>query len=190
MLRAIVELTHETGYADLTDAQIASSAGVSTEAFHRHFADKEECLLAVLDELARETLDRARGALDDAGSWEQGVVRAIGAFVADLVAREALARVVFIDVFEAGPAAIGGFTRPVAALVAALDQRGPVPARGPRVAQEAVTGAVWGVISAFVAAGRLGRLPSLVEHLSYTVLAPYVGGRRAVQALGATRRRG
>ena len=60
--------------------------------------------------------------------------------------------------------------------------------RGPLVAQEAVTGAMWGVISSLVANNRLSRLPALVDHLAFIVLAPYVGPRAAVEAIAAARR--
>ncbi len=80
-------------------------------------------------------------------------------------------------------------TRSVADFTAMLTEQAPKPVRGPRIAQEAVTGAVWGVISTFVSNNRLSRLPSLVDHLTFTVLAPYVGPRAAVEALAACQRR-
>ena len=53
-LGSVVHLTLDGGYADLTDPQIAQFAGISTEAFHRQFASKEACFLAVLDEFVAE----------------------------------------------------------------------------------------------------------------------------------------
>jgi len=60
--------------------------------------------------------------------------------------------------------------------------------RGPNVAREAVTGALWAIISGYVAGARLGRLPCLVDHLTFTVLAPYVGPKLAVESIQASRR--
>ena len=60
MLGSVVHLTLDEGYAQLTDPQIAQFAGVSTEAFHKQFASKEECFLAVLDEFVREALEAVR----------------------------------------------------------------------------------------------------------------------------------
>ncbi|HTQ45049.1 MAG TPA: TetR/AcrR family transcriptional regulator, partial [Polyangiaceae bacterium] len=189
VLGSVVHLTLDEGYASLTDPQIAQFAGVSTEAFHRYFRNKEECFLAVLDEFVAETLAAVRPALDDAASWEEAACRATDAFVAHLVAHEALLRLAFIDLFEVGPAMIGRMTRSVADFTAMLTEGAPSPARGPRIAQEAVTGALWGVISTFVSNNRLSRLPALVDHLSFTLLAPYVGARRALEALAETQRR-
>jgi AcrR family transcriptional regulator len=189
VLGSVVHLTLDEGYASLTDPQIAQFAGVSTEAFHRQFANKEECFLTVLDEFVAETLAAVRPAMDDADSWEEAVCATMAAFVTHLVVHQALLRIAFIDLFEVGPAMIGRMTRSVADFTSMLTESGPKPLRGPEVAQEAVTGAVWGVISTFVANNRLSRLPSLVDHLAFVVLAPYVGGRAACDAIAASQRR-
>jgi AcrR family transcriptional regulator len=189
LLGSVLHLTLDEGYASLTDPQIAQFAGVSTEAFHRQFRNKEECFLAVLDEFVAETLECVRPAMECAGSWEEGACRAMEAFVSHLVVHQALLRIAFINLFEVGPAMIGRMTRSVADFTAMLTEQAPAPVRAPRIAQEAVTGAVWGVISTFVTNNRLSRLPSLVDHLGFTVLAPYVGPKAAVEALETLQRR-
>ena len=188
VLGSIVHLTLDEGYASLTDPQIAQFAGVSTEAFHRQFASKEECFLAVLDEFVAEMLDCVRPVMEEADDWEQGVCAAIEAFVRHLIAHQALLRIAFIDLFEVGPAMIGRMTSSAAAFTAMLFENGPAPARAPEIAQELVTGAIWGVISSLVTNNRLSRLPALVDHLCFAVLAPYVGSRAAVETIAAAGR--
>ena len=188
VLGSVVHLTLDEGYSHLTDPQIAQFAGVSTEAFHKQFANKEECFLAVLDEFVREALDSVRGSFEDAASWPEGVYRAMVTFVEYLVAHEALLRIAFIDVFEVGPGMIGRMTRSVEGFTKFLTEQGPAPVRGPNVDREAVTGALWAIISGYVAGARLGRLPCLVDHLTFTVLAPYVGPKLAVESIQASRR--
>ncbi len=104
-----------------------------------------------------------------------------------LVAHEALLRIAFIDLFEVGPGMVGRLTRPVESFTKLLTNNGPAPRRGPEVAHEAITGALWSIISAYVAAGRVVRLPCLVDHLTFTVLAPYIGPKAAVEAIQAAR---
>ncbi len=188
VLGSVVHLTLDEGYSQLTDPQIAQFAGMSTEAFHKQFANKEECFLAVLDEFVREALESVQGSFDEAATWADGVYRAMVAFVEYLVAHEALLRIAFIDLFEVGPGMIGRMTRSVEAFTAFLTEEGPAPRRGPAVAQEAVTGALWSIISGYVGGGRLQRLPCLVDHLTFTVLAPYIGPKAAVEAIQAARR--
>jgi AcrR family transcriptional regulator len=188
VLGSVVHLTLDEGYSRLTDPQIAQFAGMSTEAFHKQFANKEQCFLAVLDEFVREALDSVRPSFESAASWPEGVYRAMVAFTDYLVAHEALLRIAFIDIFEVGPGMIGRLARPVESFTQMLTEQGPAPRRGPDVASEAVTGAVWAIISGYVANGRLSRLPCLVDHLTFTVLVPYIGPKAAVEAIQAARK--
>ena len=188
LLGSVVHLTLDEGYAGLTDPQIAQFAGVSTEAFHRQIANKEECFLAVLDEFVAEMLEEIAPVMDEAASWEEGVCLTIRAFLTHLIAHQALLRIAFIDLFEVGPAMIGRMTGSVAGLTSLLTASGPAPIHGPEIAQEAVTGAMWGVISSLVGNHRLARLPALADHLAFAVLAPYVGARAAMEAIAAVGR--
>src|ERR1700730_11121858 len=52
VLGAVVHLTLDEGFGELSDPQIAQFAGMSTESFHKQFPDKEQCFLTVLDEFA------------------------------------------------------------------------------------------------------------------------------------------
>ncbi len=187
VLGSVVHLTLDEGYSGLTDPQIAQFAGMSTEAFHKQFANKEECFLAVLDEFVAEALDSVRGSFESAASWPEGVHRGIVAFVDYLVTHQALLRIAFIDLFDVGPAIIGRTTRSVEGFTKLLTENGPPPRRGPEVAPEAITGAMWAIISSYVANDRLARLPFLVDHLAFIVLAPYIGPKAAVEAMQAAR---
>jgi AcrR family transcriptional regulator len=188
VLGSVVHLTLDEGYSRLTDPQIAQFAGVSTEAFHKQFANKEECFLAVLDEFVREALEAVTGTFESAASWPEGVYRAMAAFVEYLVAHEALLRIAFIDLFEVGPGMVKRMTSSVDEFTKLLTDNGPEARRGPAIAQEAIAGALWTIISGYVASGRLQRLPCLVDHLAFTVLAPYVGPKAAVEAIQASRK--
>jgi AcrR family transcriptional regulator len=188
VLGSVVHLTLDEGYAPLTDPQIAQFAGVSTEAFHRQFPSKEECFLAVLDEFVREALDAVRPSFEKAGSWHEAVYAAMSALVEYLVAHEALLRIAYIDLFEVGPAMVGRMTRSVDSFTKLLTADAPEPRRGPMLAPDAITGALWSIISSYVAARRLSRLPCAVDHLTYTVLAPYLGPKGAIEAIQTCRK--
>jgi AcrR family transcriptional regulator len=152
------------------------------------FPSEEQCFLAVLDEFAREALDAVRPRFESASTWTEGVYQAMAAFVEYLVAHEALLRIVFIDSFEVGPAITGRITRSAESFTKLLIENGPEPRRGPQVAHEAITGAVWSIISGYVPNGRLSRLPCLVDYLAFIVLAPYVGPKAAVEAIQGSRK--
>jgi putative PIN family toxin of toxin-antitoxin system len=183
VLSSVVHLTLDEGYARLTDPQIAQFAGISTEAFHKQFVNKEECFLAVLDEFAQEVVDAMRPNIEIADSWPQAVCQTMAAFVDHLVAHQALLRIAFIDLFEVGPGMVSRMTKLVEGVIKLLIDSGPVPRSGPRIANEAVTGALWAIISSYVANDRISRLPALVDHMAFVLLAPYVGPAQAVAAI-------
>jgi AcrR family transcriptional regulator len=187
-LGSVVHLTLDCGYAGLTDPQIAQFAGISTEAFHKQFRSKEECFLTVLDEFVAEALDSVRGPLQGAATWPESVYRAMNAFVEYLVAHQALLRMAFIDLFEVGPGMVGRMTRSIEGFTELLTESAPTPRRGPAIAREVITGAIWAVISGYVANDRLARLPCLVDQLAFIVLAPYMGPKDAVEAIGSARK--
>jgi AcrR family transcriptional regulator len=187
VLGSVVHLTLDEGYSRLTDPQIAHFAGISTEAFHRQFASKEECFLAVLDEFVKEALDSVGPRLQDADSWPEMVYRAIDAFVEYLAGHQALIRMAFVDLFEVGPGMVGRMTKSIEEFTKLLTDAGPAARRGPLLAREAVTGALWEIISSYAVNDRLSHLPCLVEQLSFFVLAPYIGARKAVETIEAAR---
>jgi hypothetical protein len=133
-------------------------------------------------------LDAVKGPYRSATSWPDAVYRGMGAFVDYLVAHEALLRIAFIDLLEVGPGMIGRMTRSVDAFVKFVTDEAPTPRRGPEVAREAVAGALWAIVGGYVANARLSRLPCLVEHLTFVVLAPYLGPKAAVQSIQESRR--
>jgi AcrR family transcriptional regulator len=188
VLGAVIHLTLGKGYAEFTDPEIARFAGVSTEAFYQMFLNKEDCFLAVLDEFAKEVLDVASRSLETANNWPEGVCRAIAASIDYMVSHEALLHIAFIDLFEVGPAIAPRLTQPVEGLVERLTFHAPDPQRGSIIAQEAIVGALWTIILKHVTDERMRWLPHLVDPLSYTVLAPYIGPKAAVEAIQSARK--
>jgi hypothetical protein len=79
-------------------------------------------------------------------------------------------------------------SRSIDAFTGLLTEQGPVPRRGPEIAREAITGAIWSIISSYVANDRVARLPCLVDHLAFIVLAPYIGSKAAVEEIQGARR--
>lgn len=187
-LGALVHLTLDERYSELSDPQIAQFAGISTEAFHKLFATKEACFLAVLDEFVAEAMEAVRFAVSRAHDWPQAVHLAVGALVEYFAAHEALSRMAFVDIFDVGPGMIGRMTRSIEDFTKLLGELGPEPRRGPLVAREAITGAIWGIVSSYTAHDRVRQLPRLVDQISFVVLAPYVGAKPAMDTIEAARR--
>jgi AcrR family transcriptional regulator len=187
-LSALVHLTLDEHYSELSDPQIAQFAGISTEAFHKQFASKEACFLAVLDEFVAEAMHAVKASIEHASNWPEAVHLAVRALIEYFASHEALSRLAFIDIFDVGPGMIGRMTRSIEDFTKLLDDLGPEARRGPLVAREAVTGAIWGVVSSYTAHDRVRQLPRLVDQLTFIVLAPYLGPKPAIETIEATRK--
>jgi AcrR family transcriptional regulator len=188
VLGSVVHLTLDEGYGELTDPQIAQFAGISTEAFHKQFASKEECFLTVVDEFAAEAVQAVQTAIEPISSWTDAVPIAVAAFIEHIVSHPALLRMAFVDLFEVGPGMIGRMTKSIDRFTGTLADSGPEPRRAPEIASEAITGAVWDIISAYSTAERMRYLPCLSDHIAFVVLAPYIGPKDAIDAIERARR--
>jgi AcrR family transcriptional regulator len=183
VMDAIVELSLDVGYSNTTDAEIARYAAVSTEAFHREFPNKEECLLAVIDEFAAEAHDAVRRATRNDTEWQEGVHKGVEALIGYCAAHPGLVRLSFIDLFEAGNSMVARVSGVLDGFIKVMTGRIPKPERAPSVAAEAIMGAIWAILASYAPHDRLRYLPCLVDHLTFLILAPYIGPRPAVDLI-------
>jgi AcrR family transcriptional regulator len=185
IMDAMVQLALEEGYTNIADADIARAAAVSTEAFHREFVNKQECLLAVVDEFAAEAHDAVRRATRNDEDWPEAVHKGVEALIGYCAAHPGLVKLSFIDMFDAGDGMVARVSGLLDGFIKLMTQRIPEPQRAPSVAAEAIMGAVWAILSSYAPHDRLRYLPCLVDHLSFLILAPYIGPRAAVGAIEA-----
>jgi AcrR family transcriptional regulator len=183
VMDAMVQLALEEGYPNITDAEIARAAAVSTEAFHREFPNKQECLLAVVDEFAAEAHDAVLRATRNDEDWPEAVHKGVEALIGYCSAHPGLVKLSFIDLFDAGDGMVERVSGLMDGFINVMTKRIPEPQRAPAVAAEAIMGAVWAILSSYAPHDRLRYLPCLVDHLSFLILAPYIGPRAAVEAI-------
>jgi AcrR family transcriptional regulator len=189
VLGAVVHLTLDQGYRELTDPQIAQFAGMSTESFHKHFPDKRACYLAVVDAFMEETIEAVKAAVADGDSWEEAAYLGVKTCVEHFAAHPGLVKMAFVDLFEVGPAVTDSIGRTLGELSRLLREASPEPVRAPLLAHEAIVGGVWAVIGSYAVRKRVKYLPSLIDHLAFIVLAPYLGPKAAAQTIDTARRR-
>jgi AcrR family transcriptional regulator len=183
VMDAMVQLALEDGYTNITDAEIARAAAVSTEAFHREFPNKEECLLAVVDEFAAEAHDAVRRATRNDTEWPEAVHKGVEALIGYCAAHPGLVKLSFIDLFDAGNGMVERVSGVLDGFINVMTERIPEPQRAPNVAAEAIMGAIWAILSSYAPHDRLRYLPCLVDHLTFLILAPYIAPRPAVEAI-------
>jgi len=106
LLAAMVAAVAERGYERTTVSDVVELSGVSRTAFYRHFANKEDCFVAAVDETTQFAIAAATEAHGDVDAWDERLIAAFEAFVGEIVAQPAAARVCFLEVYVAGSKAI------------------------------------------------------------------------------------
>ncbi len=181
-LRALAALLAEQGYGQTTVEQIVGRAAMSPTTFYANFAGKEDALMAAIDGAGAQVVAAVIPPFRRSSDWPRAVRAAIGTFFSFLASRPALARMLIVSVYEAGPAAVrrrDEALRPLQAILAEGRLRSP---EVPAIAGEAISGAV--ITLAREAIGRSGpvALPGLAPLCTYLALAPFLGPEAACAA--------
>ncbi len=96
------------GYAEASAQAISREAGMSKATFYEHFANKEECILALFEaaaeELVRAMAQAANGR--EHRSYEERVTDGVRALVGALSADPRAARTLLVEIMGAGPRAV------------------------------------------------------------------------------------
>jgi AcrR family transcriptional regulator len=96
-----------TGYADASAESISRAAGMSKATFYEHFANKEECILALFDAAYQVLLTRILGAVAEAGEDPAARMReGMRAFLVVIDEFPNEAQTLLVEIIGAGPVAI------------------------------------------------------------------------------------
>src|SRR3954469_8648865 len=105
LFQAAAKVFSECGYAEASAEAISKEAGMSKATFYEHFANKEECILALTDaagEASRAAVAAAASTAEQ--QFEARVHARVSRFLSGLEMFPEMARVVLVDVIGVGPA--------------------------------------------------------------------------------------
>jgi AcrR family transcriptional regulator len=107
LFEAAAAVFARVGYAEATAETISREAGMSKATFYEHFANKEECILALFDEAATEMMRAMAEASDAEGheSYEERVSAGVHAFLQTLASYPDAAQTLLVQIIGAGPRA-------------------------------------------------------------------------------------
>lgn len=194
LIGAAIRVAGSDGYAAMTVSAVIGTAGVSRKTFYELFADREACFLAALDAV----FDQARAGIREVGpsveeaTWPVRLRALLGWGLGALADHPHAARVAFVEVLAAGPRAIQRRDAALGELARLLGpgyDAAPARVKVPRLMPEAIAGALYEIVRARVADGRLAELPGLLPDLLYCALAPFVGPAEAARAARTGTRR-
>jgi len=109
LFAAAAEVFARDGFASASAEAIAREAGMSKATFYEHFANKEECLLALFDAAADLVRAAMEQSTEEAGAYESYEARVrsrLRAFLGVLAAYPAQAQTLLVEVIGAGPRAV------------------------------------------------------------------------------------
>jgi AcrR family transcriptional regulator len=177
LFAAAAAVFSRVGYADATAEAIARQAGMSKATFYEHFANKEDCIVALFDTATDVVLHAMRTAGDTSRHEPaQERIRApIAAFLQALADFPDEAQTLLVEIVGAGPRAMERRDRALDAVSQYIDdfnredaERGVAPRLGSPHDAFAIVGAVVELASRQIRTGRpadIRELEPVVERL-------------------------
>jgi len=181
-LRAFAVIVAERGYANTTIDQVVKRGSMSPTTFYANFDGKQDALRAAIDSAGAQIAAAVLPAFRRNPDWPSAMRAAFGALLNFLASRPALAHLIMVDVYAAGPEALEqreAALQPVTALLEEAQQRFP---QVPPIATEAIFGGIYSLAYRQVRAIGAGGLPALAPLCTYLALAPFVGPEQAADA--------
>jgi AcrR family transcriptional regulator len=169
LLRAAAAEFAQRGYAGASSESISRRAGMSKATFYEHFANKEDCILALFDTAAQTVGEAMAQAAQGAGRTDarQRMQAGTRAFLTVLTEHRDYAQTLLVEIIGAGPRAaqrrdqiLQGFAEVLDAENAAAARRGLIPRFASPHDAYAIVGAIAELVSRQV---RLGEPSDVLE---------------------------
>jgi AcrR family transcriptional regulator len=189
LFAATVELVAKRGYRNTSIDQIAAAAGIGRDAFHEHYAGKEECFLAAYDRIVEESASALALAASAAGEWPQQMAAALARLLDLIVADPWRARIALVEVQAAGPQAYARYGATVDLVAPRLREGrayGGTAAALSETLEEAVLGGIAWIIQQRLLRGELNETEPLLGEAIQIAVGPYLGDREAKRLAAAT----
>jgi AcrR family transcriptional regulator len=187
VIRGFAAAAARKGYPATTIADVAAAASISQTTFYEYFDGKADALAAALDSSGAQLLAAVMPPVRRIGDWRTAVRIGFEETCGFFAAEPDFASLRMVDVYAAGPEAIGirdaTGRRLVAGLLRPAAERGAVEP-SPLVL-EATIGAILGVFFETIRKGKTADLPRLAPFLTYFTLAPFLGAEEACEVATA-----
>ena len=178
-LRALTAVVAEVGYADATVEAALRRAQMSATTFYAHFDGKQDAMLAAIDSGVSRLMAVTLPAFRRAPDWRHGIRAAFGSFFDFLASQPALATLLLIETYAAGPRAIARRQEIMLPLVALIGSGGELPYPAPRLATEGILSVTYTLGYRGLRSGGPGALPGLAPLCTYLALSPLIGADEA-----------
>jgi AcrR family transcriptional regulator len=181
LLAAGVRAVDELGWANTTVADIVARSRISRRTFYETFANREECLAAVLEDIVGVIAGELAGAGLEGLGWRERVREGLWAILGFFDREPVLARVCVVQALSGGPGVLARREEVLGRLVAVVDEgRGsPRASRCTPLTAEGLVGAAFGIVYARLLKGQREPLTELLGELMGMIVLPYLGSAAA-----------
>lgn len=188
MLEAMVRVAASKGYQAASVDDVVNAAGVTREAFHTTFGDKETCFLEAYDAVSDVLVAHVTAAFESVAGepWPDRVAAAMRAMVELLAAESDIARMTMVEVTAVGEEARVRYRANLNRFVPFLEEGRALAPQGDDLPADTARFAIGGAMSLIfdeVRAGRGPELPRLIPELTFAVLMPYLGADAAEEEM-------
>jgi len=188
ILAAVAELSREKGYTPTTVADVVRMAGVTREAFYEQFRSKEDAFLATQAFGLETSVGITAGRFFSQAGWTDRVWDGLEATLGYIAGQRSLVYVDLVESYAAGDAAIRRSFENRMAYTLFLEEgyrQRPEATGLPRLASEAIAGAIQELFRHEVLAGRTESMLERLPLVAYLTLAPFLGVAPAIEFIEA-----
>jgi AcrR family transcriptional regulator len=186
ILAAMVDVIAEHGAANVTVAHIVARSGVSRRTFYELFGDREDCLLAALDDAVARASGYVLRSYDRGARWRERIRSGLVGLLEFLQDEPAMGRLLVVESLGAGPLALQRRSRALAHAITAVDEgrcESKTVKEPPPLTAEGIVGGVLSVLHARLLEHEPGSLLELTGPLMSMIVLPYQGATAAQREL-------
>jgi AcrR family transcriptional regulator len=187
VIRAATEVFAKRGYRGATVGNLVAAAKVGVNSFYSLFEGKEECFLAVYEQIVADSYELLAAAVPVGSEWPQQAVSVLGALLEAIEEQPLMARIALVEVHTAGPAARALHERDldrVAALLRAGRDHSAVPDELPDTLEYATVGGLAWLLQQRIAIGEAADVAELLPEVLEIVIEPYLGEAATAELIG------
>lgn len=182
----MAELCVEYGAPNVTVARIVSRSGVSRRTFYELFADREDCLLAAVDDALESLSARMAETYSRTVRWRVRVRAALVVLLSFLEDEPFMGRLLVVEMLAAGPPALWRRREALAAAIEVVNEGCSESKHGmapPPLTAEGLVGGAVSVIHSRLLDANGGALLELTSPLMSMIVLPYLGAAAAAAEL-------
>jgi AcrR family transcriptional regulator len=176
---ALVAVVREKGYWAMTLDDVAERASTSFSTFYSHFRTKEDAFLAAFDNGLAQAYAAALPPFQRAPDWPHAVRAGLEGFLGYLAREPNWAHAGIVEVLAAGRRGMERRDGAIDMFAALLDPGFELAPETPRIASEAIGGAIFDLLYDHIRERGAERLLELQPVLTFIALAPFTGADEA-----------